>query len=345
MRRLSRIRPSRATARAAALVASLPVLVAAAAAPARAATITVTGGATPLPIAAGTPLATVDTMRPGIAVAFPSADARATVTATAPDGRTEELADCVPAATLTQRRLGTPLDYRGPGTYTVTVVTYPRLPASCTTPTATETVAFAAAATVSVGAPTQPAIARGLPARLPLTVSTGAERLEVQAVRAPATVLPDGSLRGGSTVFRQSPRNLLLLALNEPGAHAVVARIRRGTHVSAWTAPLIVTALAPFDLTGVTLDDRRGPRYALRLRLRDAEVTGPVALALSRGRDRFRPAGTAQVAGRAVRVRLRIPRDGAYRLRATYAGTPAAAPGVTTVHLRVRGGRLRLFGR
>lgn len=125
------------------------------------------------------------------------------------------------------------------------------------------------------------------------------------------------------------------ISFAKPGRYQVTARATSfsgGTETGTpWTAPVTVTALAPFDLIGnPSFPDSRGPTYKVRGQVREPSATGKVAVAIARGKrgGRFKKLGSAKIrANGSFTKRFRLKRRGTYRLRYLYKGGPTVAPG------------------
>jgi hypothetical protein len=125
-----------------------------------------------------------------------------------------------------------------------------------------------------------------------------------------------------------------------------VARVKGlGNFASPWSPPISVKALGPFDFDRTTFPDQRGPSYSLRHTIREKAATGPVTIAIARGRrgGRYR-----RLSGKAPRIRngritkrFRLRRTGTYRLRYTYKGNDLVAPGRIVQQIQIR---RRFFG-
>ena len=320
-------------------------------APARALTVTVAGddGA---PVALGGPV-TIRTMIPRVGIA-PGAGEPPYVSATfaGPDGVAAAPAACGTGATRT-------LDYRGNGTYTVTVERHAASDPDCRTRGAAAQYRFAVAAGVVLTAPPGRVAFRtaGSSAPRPILVGAtpnpGALAHEARVARDGA-IAADGSIAGPSDDAPfDATAGHVALTVRAPGRYTVVARARgpvsaTGQFFSPWSAPAQVVAVAPFDLAAIRLTDRRGPSYRIAGRLRERSARGRVAVACARGRagGRFRRIGRARLSARAgFALRFALRRAGVYRLRLRFGGSETTAAGTVVRRIRVsRGGARRAAG-
>jgi hypothetical protein len=125
-----------------------------------------------------------------------------------------------------------------------------------------------------------------------------------------------------------------------PGTYVVVARARSGDYYTAWSAPVTLTAIAPFDLSTRTLPDTRGPRYSVRGVVREPSATGNrVTISVAKGKKgkKFRRLGKAKVNGKGVfKLRFTIRKRGVYRLRYSFPGNATVARGTILETVRIR---------
>jgi hypothetical protein len=310
---------------------------------AHAATVTVTGDdGNPAPIAAGTPT-TIRNMDTKVGVAFPSNNGYFSMSVTGPDGVAVASAlTCFPWDSWSRYT-----DFRGNGNYTVTVTNYAKADTSCKTPTSTETYVYSINSGVSITPP--PA---AFPIRNPNSYATntlslpfqgnpGAGTYEVQYALG-AVRNPDGSISGSpQSGYVNSTTGTIDLRLSTPGTYTVVARAKKGDYSSPWSAPVTVTAIVPFDLTGITFPDSRGPSYLIRGTVNDKTIRGTVSLALARlGKKNrygsYRSIGKTKISSKSTfSKRFTQHRTGTYHLRVHYAGSPLAPPATITYKIRI----------
>ena len=78
---------------------------------------------------------------------------------------------------------------------------------------------------------------------------------------------------------------------------------RSGDYYTAWSPPVTMKLIAPFDFSTRTFPDQRGPRYSVRATLREASAAGSrVTVAVAKGKNgkRFRTLGRAKVYSKGV---------------------------------------------
>jgi hypothetical protein len=125
-----------------------------------------------------------------------------------------------------------------------------------------------------------------------------------------------------------------------PGSYVVVARARAGDFYTAWSAPVTLNAIAPFDFLTREFPDTRGPSYQVRATLREGSAAGSrVTVAIAKGKNgkRFRTLGRAKVNSKGVfKLRFTIRRRGAYRLRYSFGGSATVARGTIHESIRIR---------
>jgi hypothetical protein len=131
------------------------------------------------------------------------------------------------------------------------------------------------------------------------------------------------------------------LRLSAPGTYTVVARAKKGDYYSPWSQPAYVTAIVPFDLTGITFPDSRGPSYLIRGTVNDKTIRGTVSLALARKGKKnrygsYRSIGKAKISSKSTfSRRFTQRRTGTYRLRVHYAGSPQSPPASITYKITI----------
>jgi hypothetical protein len=288
---------------------------------------------------------TMRNMAPQIAVA-PAAGATeqyVTLTATGPNGQPAiSGATCAPFSAVSPRAV----TYQGNGVYTVSVQGYDASP--CTTPASTGTLTFAIGASVAFGVdPNAPLLTRQpgelatLEHRIPVTGNPGADTYDIFFSTNPA-LAPDGSLAGPAKQgFIDAATASVPLRFTRPGAYSLVARARvYNGAASPWTTPVVLRVFAPFDFTGSTFPDSRGPIYRLRVQVRERTARGRVYISAApgwTGRARYRSLGRASISGKGVFAkRFRLDRTGTYRIRYRFVGSDTTAAGIVTEKVRIR---------
>lgn len=313
---------------------------------AQAAAVTVTGDdGNPVPLAQNAP-AGIRNMSPSVGVGFaPTDDTRYSVSYAGPDG--------VAAATAvncftTKVPVNRSLDYRGNGTYTVTVTNFTKADSTCKTPTSTETYPIVISGSVAVGAPAGRHLIRAANSyttntlALPFSANPGATSYEIAYAKG-GVVGPDGAITGPiQNAFLNRTTGLVELMLREPGSYVVVARASAfggsAKFFTPWSAPVTVTAISPFDLASLRFPDSRGPSYQLRGTLRDTKIRGKVSLAMARGKKggKYRSLGKVKISSKGTFTkRFTQRRTGTYRIRIKFAGSKTAAAGTIVQKVRI----------
>lgn len=313
---------------------------------AQAAAVSVTGDdGNPVPLAQNAP-ASIRNMSPSIGVGFgPNEDTRYSVSYAAPDG--------VAAATAvncftTKVPVNRGLDFRGNGTYAVTVTNFTKADTACATPKSTETYAIVVTGSVAVGAPTRRHLIRAANSyttntlALPFAANPGATSYEIVYAKG-GVVGADGGITGPiQSAYLNRTTGLVELSLREPGSYTVVARASAyagsGKFFTPWSAPITIDAISPFDLTSLRFPDSRGPRYQLRGTLRDTKIRGKVSLAMARGKKggKYRSLGKVSISKKGTFTkRFTQRRTGTYRIRIKYSGSKSAASGTIVQTIRI----------
>jgi hypothetical protein len=321
-----------------------------AASTASAATVTATGD-DGNPVSLATPGVTVRQMDQKIGIAFPDTNGQFSAHVAGPDGTAvADDINCYINANSTRY-----LNFRGNGTYTVTVTNFAsyRTDATCARPLTTETYTFTIASSAAITPPPGPFLTRAVNSfhtntlSLPIQTNPGATGYDVQyGLGSP--VNPDGSLGGSpQSGYVNTTTGTIDLTFTTPGTYTVVYRAHNGDYGSPWSAPVNVVALVPFEVLGVSWPDSRGPSYLLRGTVTDRNIRGRISLALARkGKHNkygsYKSLGKTTVSSRSTfSKRFTERRTGTYRLRIHYAGS-AIAPARTVYYTNIRITR-RLF--
>lgn len=151
---------------------------------------------------------------------------------------------------------------------------------------------------------------------------------------------PDGAISGPSAeTFVDRTTGLADFRFDKPGRWLIVARAKSGDFYTPWSAPVNVSAIAPFDLDRVTFPDARGPSYKLRGQVRERLARGKVTIYIARGKKKgkYHKIGKAKInsKGRFTK-RFRVSNTGTYRLRYTYKGSGLVAAGRVIEQVRIR---------
>lgn len=175
---------------------------------------------------------------------------------------------------------------------------------------------------------------------MPITLNPGALTEEIRY--ADGGVLgADGAISGPSQqAFVDSVSGAVRLRLDAPGDYVMVARAQAFSQVfTPWSAPIRFHAVAPFDFQGSpTFPDSRGPRYKLRVQLRERSARGKVKIKLARGnKGRFFSVGKAKINRKGVfKKKFTLRRTGRYRIRYIFKGSATTAPGTVTQKVTIR---------
>ena len=257
--------------------------------------------------------------------------------------------DCAGARFTPITAFGT---YRGNGTYTAVLTTFPDSEDSsqrCRTGGTEQRLAFSVQASTTVGPLPGQFLLRSAGSferntlEVPASGNPGADTIELRYARG-AKIGPDGGIAGQSEQgFVNRATGRAPITFSSPGRYTFVARVRKDEAFSPWSAPSTVQVKAPFDISLVSFPDSRGPVYRIRVTLRETSARGKVRFALARGRSgkaRYRSIGTGRLKrGGAASVRFRQKKLGFYRLRLTYGGSSKVRRGRAVEIVRFR----RLF--
>jgi hypothetical protein len=282
-------------------------------------------------------------MSPKVALQLAGNEKAYSATFTGPDGLgTSAPIDCY---TIPVNRSQ---DYRGNGAYTITVQAFSDT--RCKTPVGGQQIyRYSINASVALTGPATRVLIRQpnsyvtQPVTLPFAGNPGALGNEIRYA-ANAVVGPDGAITGPSAEgFVDTATNTVPLRLTTPGRYTVVARAKgfstaSGQFFSPWTAPVVVDAVAPFDVQRSSTLDARGPRYQVRIQFAEPSIRGRVNIAIARGskRGRYRSYGTAKISSKAtITKRFTLRRTGTYRLRLRYKGSATVAGGSVVTKFRV----------
>jgi hypothetical protein len=152
---------------------------------------------------------------------------------------------------------------------------------------------------------------------------------------------PDGAISGPSReAFLNTANGLADFRFDTPGRYTIVARTGRSSFFTPWSAPVFVTAVAPFDLERVSFPDSRGPSYKLRGIVRERAARGSrvtIYIARKWRGGKFRKIGRAKVNSRGrFTKRFRLRGYGRHRLRYTFRGNSLVAAGRVTQRVTIR---------
>ncbi len=236
--------------------------------------------------------------------------------------------------------------YRGNGTYTLQIDLFSDT--ACKTAKNRVTLQWTVGAAVAVVAPAGP-----LPTRQKGSFSTIMQQLDFVANPGAITheikfakngvVQPDGSL--ASPVLKDGFLNrttgkVEIIGASEPGTYVVVARAKSGDYYTAWSPPVTLKLIAPFDFSTRSFPDQTGPRYSVRGTLRETSAAGSrvtVAIATGKTGKRFRTLGKAKVSSKGIfKLNFTIRKRGWYRLRYSFSGNATVARGTLYEPIKIR---------
>jgi hypothetical protein len=338
--------PKSSRARLAIAVAAVTVAVTALApASASAIQLTITDDAgNPVPFA-GEPA--IRHMSPSIGIGFePNEKANYSASFAGPDGGgTSAAIGCYSIATKRSP------DYRGNGAYSVTIQKFGEKDYDCKTPVgAPQVFRYSINGSVALGGPPAPRVLIRRPNSfvtqpvvLPFAGNPGALGNEIRYALN-GVVGPDGAIAGASGEgFVDPATGTVPLRITAPGRYVAVARAKgfaaaTGQFFTPWTPPVVVDAVAPFDIESFRTPDARGPSYRIRVQIRDRTARGRVSIAYARGKKggKYHSLGSVKISSKATFTkRLTLSRSGTYRLRLRFKGSPTVAGGSIVSQFRI----------
>jgi hypothetical protein len=305
-------------------------------------TVTLTGDdGNPAPLSPAAP-PTIRNMAPhtAVQVANESGVKSWTYSVTAPDGGAAVAGYCWSSAINDDERVA----YRGNGAYTLTVTTF--ADTGCKGASKATAYTFALASSVGIVPPAGPLLTR--PANtvvtnthmIGLAGTPGATNYEIRYAKN-GVIAPDGSISGPSQTAVQDPTTGAIRFWNfdGPGNYVMVARGQAGEYFTAWSPPVTIKMVAPFDLKSISFPDSRGPRYQLRGEVREAAVAGSkVTISYAKGKKgkRFHRLGKAKVNSKGIfKLRFRLKR-GTYRMRYSFKGNSDVVRGAVYEVIKIR---------
>ena len=208
-------------------------------------------------------------MSPVVVPAFSAEEKRYTIRILGPDGSTEASLGLRCAATSATDPQN--VSYLGNGTYTVQIqTTTDENDFSCSAlgPLQVYTLVIAASTSITAPGATLPlrklGDAQAIEHEFRLAPNPGAEGYVV-AFAPDAKLGADGSILG-NPLIESSNTSVSNVGIDfpGPGRYTLVARTNRGNAQSGWSAPVVVTVVAPFDF-----DERAVPARLARAELRD----------------------------------------------------------------------------
>jgi hypothetical protein len=306
---------------------------------ASAASVTITGDdGNPLALNPAAP-PTLRQMKTDVGVTRTGTEQRYLVSATGPAG--PAMAPSCYSIPTTNR-----MDFQGNGTYTITVTTYTTNNA-CTGAGKTTNYPVVLNPTVGLGQPAGALLTRkpneliSIDHFIPITLNPGALTQEIRYAKG-GVLAPDGSISGPSQPeFVDPAAGAVKLTLTEPGDYVMVAREQAFSQAfTPWSAPIRFRAVAPFDFAigSPSFPDSRGPRYKMRVQLREKTARGKVRIKVARGKrgGKFRSIGKARINRKGVlKKKFTLGSPGNYRARFIFKGSATTAPGTVTAGFRV----------
>ena len=236
-------------------------------------------------------------------------------------------------------------DYHGNGTYSVVLRYFKAGDSDCNGAATGATFRFTINAGVGIATPPGRALTRAPNGfitntyKLGVALNPGASSYEVRYALG-GVQGPDGAISGPSAeTFVDRTTGLADFRFSKPGRWLIVARAKSGDFYTPWSAPVNVTAVAPFDLERTSFPDARGPSYKVRGQVRERAARGKVTVYIARGKKKgkFRKIGKAKInsKGRFTK-RFTVHKTGVYRMRYTYKGSSLVAGGKVTEQIRIR---------
>jgi hypothetical protein len=306
-----------------------------------AATVTITGDAgAPVTLTPGA-ATSLRQMHPDVSVALGGTEKAFSLTVAGPV-----------AAAASPRTCGTTnipwgVDYQGNGTYTITVTTYTNT--TCTTGAKAASYPVAIGGSVALTGPSgalltrQPNSFATNTLQVPVALNPGALGHELR-VALGGELAPDGSISGPSKeVFADSTTGTAPVRLDALGTYVMVGRASgytgaAGQFFTPWSPPISFRAYAPFDFAGApTFPDDRGPRYKMRVALREKSARGKVKIRIARGSKgrKFHSIGKAKIRRGVFKKTFRLHRLGVYRAQFIFKGSATTAPGTVKTKFQI----------
>jgi hypothetical protein len=237
------------------------------------------------------------------------------------------------------------VDYRGNGTYSVVLRKFAAGDDDCNGAVREQRFQYTVNAGTAVAQPPGRLLTRAPNGfitntyQLGVGLNPGASTYEVRYALG-GVAGPDGAISGPSaTTYVDRTTGLAPFRFDKPGRWLVVARAQNGSYFTPWSAPVNVSAVAPFDLERTSFPDARGPSYKVRGQVRERVARGKVTIYLAHGKKKgkFHKLGKAKInsKGRFTK-RFTVRKPGIYRLRYTYKGSSLVAGGRVTEQVRIR---------
>ncbi|HEX6024426.1 MAG TPA: hypothetical protein VFZ00_20725 [Solirubrobacter sp.] len=238
------------------------------------------------------------------------------------------------------------VDYRGNGTYTLRISLFSDT--ACKTPKSTVNLRWTVAASVAIVQPPGPLFTRALNSfstntqQLDFVQNPGATTYEIKFAKG-GVVQADGSISSPAIkdgFLNRATGKIEIIGASEPGDYVVVARAKSGDYYTAWSPPVTMRLIAPFDFSSRRFPDSRGPRYSVRGVVREPSAAGSrVTIAVAKGKKgkRFRTLGKPKINSKGVfKLKFTIRKRGTYRLRYSFRGNATVARGAIYEVIKIR---------
>jgi hypothetical protein len=238
------------------------------------------------------------------------------------------------------------VSYRGNGTYTLQISLFNDT--DCKTPKSTVNLTWTVGAAVALVAPPGPLFTRAADSfstaiqQLDFTQNPGAGTYEIKFAKG-GVVQADGSISSPALkdgFLNRGTGKVEIIGASEPGDYVVVARAKSGDYFTAWSAPITLRLMAPFDFVTRSFPDQRGPRYSVRGTVRETSAAGSrVTVSAAKGKNgkKFRRLGRARINSKGVfKLNFTIRQRGTYRLRYSFGGNATVARGTIYEVIRIR---------
>jgi len=233
------------------------------------------------------------------------------------------------------------IEFRGNGTYTVTLRTYADpSDVSCTNPTTTQTFTFTITATTAVQAPgtvlatRKPNSTNDIFYRFRTALNPGAVTYEFRWSTHPVFDA-DGGL-GDASDFDAADFDATgtdRLSFSAPGVYTFVARPLASPGGGSWCTPVKVKFVGPFDFSSTPLFftvDAKAPNYEMSATIGDGHsaVGKPVVVSIAKGNGSFRPLAKPKIDSDGnITLKFRQKGGGRYRLRYAFKGSQLVKAG------------------
>jgi hypothetical protein len=312
---------------------------------AQAASATITGD-TGQPLALSPTVTQIRNMSPVVTPAFESTEKRYAIGIVGPDGKAAASTGttCIGVGFAS----GENVKYLGNGDYTVAIATSTDASDTrCERAGKPQIFRFRIEASTSVTAPAprlltrRPGESQYLRHAFGVGVNPGADSIEVRYARG-ATLAPDGGIAGDpSRASVDTASGVSEITFFDPGTYTFVSRaVDFATNAAtAWSPPVTVRVLAPFDLVSKPFfADSLGPRYKITGTVRDKTASGRIRVYVASGRKggRFHKAKTIRIS-RSGRFTYAFTqrRRGVYRIRYRFDGSKTIAGGYVQQAIKI----------